>query len=200
MVKIFKFVCATGIILAFSMAMMRYASAKDRIFVGKVIDADTKEPIEGAVVVASWLEATSTLLGDESTRFKDVKETLTNRNGEWSIVGEEGRMHNPYPYLSRITPIYYTREPEFIIFKPGYCSWPNGFSIDGCKGSLKPGGNGEIDEGKIIELPKLTNREDRLQAQSISLPGGEGALEKMGELIRLINEERKSLGLPETLR
>jgi hypothetical protein len=53
---------------------------------------------------------------------------------------------------------------------------------------------------KTFELPKLTNREDRIRAQSISIPAGEGALEKIGELIRLINEERQSLGLPETLR
>jgi hypothetical protein len=49
-------------------------------------------------------------------------------------------------------------------------------------------------------LPKLTNREDRIKAQSISIPAGEGALQKLGELIRLINEERRNLGLPETLK
>ncbi len=53
--------------------------------------------------------------------------------------------------------------------------------------------------GKTIELPKLPDmmsREDVLMA----IPGpviGEGSLEKQKEFIRLINEEKKNLGLPE---
>src|SRR5512139_120753 len=76
--------------------------AKDITFRGRVIDYDTKEPIEGAVVVASWLEARQTISGD-STRLKDVKETLTDKNGEWSISGEEGQPHTEHPYYDFFT-------------------------------------------------------------------------------------------------
>ena len=62
------------------------SSAYAATFKGKVIDADTREPIEGAVVVAVWHEATSTISG-ESTRLKDVEECLTDKNGEWTIDG-----------------------------------------------------------------------------------------------------------------
>ena len=54
--------------------------------------------------------------------------------------------------------MYYTMEPEFIIFKPGYCCWPEGFAIDACYEKLKPKEAGEIMEGKTIELPRLREK------------------------------------------
>jgi hypothetical protein len=194
-----KFGLPMVFIFTWLVTMMPCAFAKDRIFHGKVIDYETREPIEGAVVVAYWDEGRATLAG-QSTRLKDVKETLTDKNGEWSISGPEGRLNDPNPIFSLVTGIHYTQEPQFIFFKPGYCPWPQGFFIDACKDKLEPGGTGEVMEGKTIELPKLTDREDRIKAQSISIPAGEGALQKLGELIRLINEERRNLGLPETLK
>jgi hypothetical protein len=47
-------------------------------------------------------------------------------------------------------------------------------------------------------LPKLTNRTDRLRAQGIWPPmvgGDEETERKIKEFIRLINEERRNLGL-----
>jgi len=179
--------------------------AHAKTFRGKVIDADTKEPIEGAVVVAYWYKARTTPLGEESMTLKGVKETLTDKNGQWTITGPKGRMHDLFPYFSTITGIYYTQEPSFIIFKPGYCSWPQGFYIDACRDKIKPGGNGKIIEGETIELSKLTKREDRLRALSVGPifantndPGKERQfLKKQIEFLRLIDEERKTLGLSE---
>jgi hypothetical protein len=114
-----KYFLATLVILIGFFSMIPYTSAKDWTFRGKVIDFDTKQPIEGAVVVASWDEETPTLAGP-STRYKDVKETLTDKNGEWSMVGPKGKSYDPYPYVSLILGIYYTKHPDFIIFKPGY--------------------------------------------------------------------------------
>lgn len=166
-------------------------------FHGKVVDYETREPIEGAAVVVYWYSARPDWFG-ENSYLKEVKETLTDRNGEWSIKGEKGREGPIIPcFVFGVAGLRYTREPEFIVFKPGYCSYPGGFSVDACKGKLKLRGNSELREGKTIELPKLTKREDRVRAQNVSIPGGPGALEKMKELIRLINEERKNLGLRE---
>ena len=195
MAKIFRIVLAIGTIIFLSMVMINLVTAKDKVFGGRVIDADTKEPIEGAVVVASWNEEKWIPLGEWMVRPKDVKETLTNKNGEWSIKGPAGGENSLSYYLSLISVLYHTTEPQFIIFKPGYCSWPKGFGIDVCMDRLKPGGNGEIHKGKsVIELPELKKKEDRLKV----LPGpvsGEGALEKQREFIRLLNEESGSLGL-----
>ena len=171
------------------------ALARDITFRGKVIDADTKEPIEEAVVVVFWYEARETIAG-ESTRLKDVKETLTDKNGEWSITGPKGRDYMPVPYLSFLTGMYYTREPQLIIFKPGYCSWPKGFSIDSCKGKMKSIGEGEVMEGKAIELPEVSGK-DRIMNLPHPLVGERVPFEKEKEFIRLINEERRKLGLGE---
>ena len=170
--------------------------AHGKTFSGRVIDADTQEPIEGAVVVVYWHEARRTSIGDLSSRPKDVKETLTDKNGGWSVTGPAGGENTISYYLALITGMYYTMEPEFIIFKPGYCCWPEGFAIDACKGKLKSSGPGEIMEGKTLELPRLRRERDR-RRNIPGIAGGENALEKQKELIRLINEERRKLGLPE---
>ncbi len=166
-------------------------------FEGKVVDAETKEPIEGAVVVAVWHEETATIAGP-SSRFKDVKETLTNKNGQWVMRGPKG-IEAGYiiTIFSFLTGVHFTESPEFIIFKPGYCSWPQGFSIEACKSKLEPAGNGEIIEGKTIELPKLTNKEDRRIASSIwpSLAGGDlETAKKLKNFVKLLDQEEKSLG------
>jgi hypothetical protein len=125
-------------------------------FKGRVIDAETKEPIEGAVVVARWNKEKGMFI-ETVTKLKDVKETLTDKNGEWTIKGPEGHEsgHPLYVIVSHIPFVYYTLKPSFIIFKPGYCSYPGGFGIAACRG-LKPGGKGPIIEGTTIELPRLT--------------------------------------------
>ncbi len=194
-----KIIFLSTVVLIFGLVLfMTCASGKDKTFHGRVVDAETKEPIVGAVVVAYWYEARATISG-ESTRYKDVKEILTDKNGEWSITGPKGsRGSNFMAYLTFFTGAHYTREPSFIIFKPGYCSYPNGVSIESCKG-MKFSGDGEIMEGKALELPKLLknmNKVDRLRV----IPGpvaGEGSLEKQREFIRLLNEESRNLGIPE---
>jgi len=171
---------------------------KDRTFHGQVIDAETRKPIEGAAVVIHWVEARGTVAG-ESTRFKDVKEILTDKEGKWAITGPEGSEGNDLiAYLTFFTGIHYTRKPDFIIFKPGYCSYPGGLSIEACKG-IKFSGSGETMAGKTAELPRLPNlmnREDRLRM----MPGpvaGEGSIQKQREFLRLLNEESRNLGIPE---
>ncbi len=166
-------------------------------FHGKVIDADTREPIEGAVVVAYWYEARATIAG-EDTRLEEVKETMTDKEGKWSIEGTRGQEpSNSLALFTFLTGAHYTREPLFIVFKPGYCSFPSGFSVRACQEKLKPDGASEIYEGKTVELPKLIDsREDRLR----NMPGpvaGKGSLEQQKEFIRLLNQESRNLGIPE---
>jgi hypothetical protein len=167
-------------------------------FRGKVIDADTKEPIEGVVVVASWNEERATPAGPTS-RLKDVKEILTNKNGEWVIEGPKGRDGgNITAIFTFLTGTYYTLPPEFIIFKPGYCSYPAGYGIAACKEKMKTYNFTKSENiGETVELPRLTNREDRVKAQRIGpIYDGKDIISKQKEFIRLLNEEKKYLGLP----
>lgn len=105
-----------GLIIAlFFILEVSGAVAKDRAFRGKLIDFDTKRPLEGAVVVAYWVN----LKGDSF--IKDVKEALTDNNGEWSIIGEEGDGPRQHPL-----PSFTQRgsddilQPQFMMLKPGY--------------------------------------------------------------------------------
>ncbi len=139
--------------------MIIFTSAFGATFNGIVIDADTKLPIEGAVVVASWSEERATPAGPTS-RSKDVKETLTDKNGMWRINGPKGgEVGNIKAIFSFLTGTYFTNPPEFIVFKPGYCSWPAGFGINSCKEKIKPVGSNKIAAGVTVELPRLIARD-----------------------------------------
>ncbi len=172
---------------------------------GHVIDADTKLPIDGAVVVASWSEEQGSFTGGTS-RLHDVKETLTDKNGAWSLSGPRGTsrgfLSNVYTILTLLTGTYYTLPPEFIVFKPGYCSFPKGYQIESCKGKLKPeGGPDSIIAGEMVELPRLTNREDKLRNipgyiyDDIGPKSHKEIIRSQKEFIRLLQEEYRNLGL-----
>ncbi len=155
---------------------------------GKIIDIETKEPIEGAVVLAVWERAYRTPAGD-NTYFYEAKEVLTDKEGNFEIPA--------YRPINLLPIISYIRGPNFTIFKPGYLSLsdryldeniidkPAEFKRDGKIYRLSPG---------LIELPKLKTREERLK----TLPSGlmyEEAEKKVKNYMHLINVERRNLGL-----
>jgi hypothetical protein len=201
MIKAPKFIVSTVVIIICQITIMSCAFAKDRTYSGIVIDAETKGPIKGAVVVAVWDEERAGIAGPD-TRFKDVKEALTDKDGKWSIVGPEGDTDKLIPGLLTLTGVYMTRTPEFIVFKPSYCPWPKGFYINACKGKLKPEGNAKVSDGEAVELPKLINKEDRMMAIPSSEYGTEPNrriefLKKQKEFLKLLNMEERNLGLSE---
>ncbi|MBI4680040.1 MAG: hypothetical protein HY753_02210 [Nitrospirae bacterium] len=178
-------------------------------FKGKVIDAETKEPIEGAVVVVVYKKHSliSGPGGGYSSVIK-VKENLTDKNGEFYFAS----------YSTVIQPNSVEDYAEFIIYKPGYGSYPNyHMTPHGLNAvnkelffSKEMGSAGELEmwvkEEKgpqlkmlkiifgIVELPKLKTREERLRSIP-SLPSELEFLEEQKRLIQLINEEEVNLGL-----
>jgi len=95
------------------------AYGANRTFKGKLIDADTLEPIEGAVVIAIRTKTRAFFI-DSDTRFKDLKETLTDKKGEWAITGPEGSAHTVFPGCFQYIGIFIRRVPYFLFYKPGY--------------------------------------------------------------------------------
>lgn len=91
----------------------------DKTFQGKIVDAETLKPIEGAVVVAVWRKSRAMFI-DTFSKFKDAKETRTDKNGEWSITGPEGDEDKAVPTLLYFVGIYMTEKPSLIYYKPGY--------------------------------------------------------------------------------
>ncbi|MBI5676507.1 MAG: hypothetical protein HZC48_11920 [Nitrospirae bacterium] len=132
-------------------------------FSGKVIDLETKEPIEGAVVVVIWWKRVITgSPGGPTTYLQDIKETLTDKNGKYYMEEYKGFTINPLATI---------KNPEFLIYKPGYCVLPESFvDIPACD-NMKPRTNyydALVKGGTLIELPRLKTREERLRANMIS--------------------------------
>lgn len=80
---------------------------------GRVIDAETKEPLEGAVVLAVWERYYRTPMGDDPY-FYEAKEVLTDKDGRFDMPW--------YVSFNLLPLISYIEGPEFTIFKPGYGS------------------------------------------------------------------------------
>ncbi len=99
--------------------LIQSACTRDVTHHGKVVDAETLEPIQGAVVVTIWRKTRIVFLIASTTDFKDAKEALTDKNGEWAITGPEGD-ENKAAWLLRFIGVYATTKPQIIIYKPGY--------------------------------------------------------------------------------
>ncbi len=86
--------------------MIFLATDCDAEITGKVVDAETGEPIESAVVLVEWI-ITKGLPGMSYSESYEVKEELTDKEGKVSISG----VLNPF------TRRYLT------IYKKGYVAW-----------------------------------------------------------------------------
>lgn len=77
---------------------------------GTVVDAETGQPIEGAVVLVQWT-VTKGLGLTYHERYK-VIEVITDKEGKFTVSG----VYNPLVDL-----------PEVVIYKKGYVAWRNDF-------------------------------------------------------------------------
>ena len=81
-------------------------------FKGKVIDADTGEPIEGVVVMLIWYRDHAFSMAE----YFQSRETLTDKAGMFYLKGRNKINFNP---LTRVG------EPFLIVYKGGYKSFRN---------------------------------------------------------------------------
>ena len=145
----------------------------DGPYEGRVIDAETGEPIEDVIVLGKWDREYITP-GGAVHEYYDARETVTDKNGEFSIPGKGLLL------ASNITPM------DVLIFKAGYeylhTTWL-GLKIDGIfKEKIKWEGN-----KAIIPLKKLTIEERKRQGTPSrpSIP-----IEEMKLMTEEINKER----------
>lgn len=94
-------------ILSLLQAGCFYAVRYDGPYRGKVVDATTKEPVEGVVVLGTWYTETPTLAG-ATHQYNDAQEAVTDKNGDFLIEGKGLRV------MSRLLPVY------IMLFKSGY--------------------------------------------------------------------------------
>jgi hypothetical protein len=150
----------------------------------KVIDRDSKQPIEGAAVVAVWWQQ-SPHVGHYMRDIYDAQDAITDQQGNFTIAGIVGGSVNP---LAKI------EEPIFTVFKPGYETYrarriPSS-TEDGQKilqlGSLALGTRQERIRNLDLLLPVECNSERKTRC----VPQ-----EKLLNLLELSNIERTRLGL-----
>jgi hypothetical protein len=172
-------------------------------FQGKVIDAASKSPLSGAVVVVMYYSSPIiTGPGGGSPYIIHVKEALTDEDGMFRIPS----------YTTLIQPNSVEHKADFIIYKPGYGKLPSSkvtpdihFLDPEIYFSRTLGETGEMhwrsgSQSKdipvtygIVELPKLETKEERLKA----IPGRPSGFyeENLPLLYEAINEEHNRLGV-----
>jgi hypothetical protein len=149
---------------------------------GKVVDLETGEPIEGAVVVAEW-----TL----THRFCDAKETVTDKNGEFILP--KGSCFSFWPF-TEMDPA------RVVVFKPGYLGYPPLGALPEERRARMPGFTGhefrDKEQYNLIKLGRPKIRDDRESTLGNADLSGDKTFSRLPILIKLLNEERKNLGLP----
>ncbi len=111
-----KIIIFAILIIAFLFTSSAYAGEviySKPAFHGRVIDTDTKQPIEEAVVVVLYHKRSTFSLnpGGTSAYVTKAKETLTDKNGEFY-----------FPAYSETMFLNEAVDTQFIFFKPGYMS------------------------------------------------------------------------------
>jgi hypothetical protein len=142
-----------GIHLLVAVMFALFATGCSKTYRGLVLDADTRQPLEGVVVIVTWSEETTTV-GATHTNLKLAKEVLTDKEGRWQVKGPRGAsgefMENFMAIFTLVTGTWYTLAPNKALFKPGYCSYPDSTIIESCRERMK-----YYDD--IVELPRLTD-------------------------------------------
>lgn len=159
----------------------RYLDRPRGPYRGQVVDAETKAPLAGAVVVVHWLR-------DRVYPFHSVAENYAVRE---TITDAEGRFFLDVRDVEEGAPRR-TRRPGFFIFLPGYGAYP--------KKHVSPRGfTGGIFEspGTVVELPRIEDREERRKHLFLFGHGdfSDKPFKDLPELVRGINAERIAIGL-----
>ncbi len=167
-----------------------HASA-DGPYRGRVIDAETKEPLVGAVVLIYWNRHAPGIGHGPLESFLGAEETLTDDRGAFVVARNPPQTWIPGTWRST---------PYMTIFLPGYAYFPRYYKTD----PPSPGrfaGLLKIMEDREVtfELPRLKTREERLKATDTVNPLVVPP-DLMPHFVHLLNEELKQLNLPPVYR
>jgi len=151
-------------------------------YMGKVVDKETEEPIEGAVVFMPFYTKSGNV-GGSTSYYADAVEVQTDNKGDFLIP----------PYTVRVNhPLHsWDLYPNPIVFKPGYGAYPghHGTTLSHYK-------NHEFPENELvtIKLPKLKTRKEKIDNLSNLYPGS-APQSAYKTLRQLEQDERKEAGL-----
>lgn len=153
--------------------------AYDGTHSGRVVDADTGEPVEGVVVLGVWKSEWATVAGGTSD-YHDARETVTDKDGNFSIPGQGVLL------FSNVGPM------RSNIFKAGYkylsFYWHTLKKRQGELMKVK-----WEDNTPIIPLKKLTMEERK--RQGVPSPPDEASLKEVVLWLKEIDKDRAERGL-----
>jgi hypothetical protein len=158
----------------------RYLDRPRGPYRGQVIDAKTKSPLVGAVVVALWRRNRVYPFHSVAENYA-VRETVTAADGHFVLDAKDVEEAAPRR----------TYHPEFLIFIPEYGAFP--------RSHVAPLGYiGGIFErpGAVIELPRLLSRDERRKNLLSFGPHSysDTPFKDLPELMRRFNSERIAVG------
>ncbi len=164
-----------GLLLLWGVGCVTVGSAQEKWgpFRGQIVDAETGQPLAGAVVLTVWWEAIFSPLGHPTEKFYDAREAVTDAAGRFEIA----RLSVPFWKLG-------IQPPRFSLFAPGYA--PQRETV------TPPAGERFVDP-TVVQMRRLKTREERihnLYRYPPSIPD-----EKMPRLLEAVSKERMALGL-----
>lgn len=152
---------------------------------GKVVDAQTGEPIEGAVVLIGFYTK-SFSVGGPVYRFADAFETLSDAKGEFRFP--------PNRITSFKVMRIWDKNSRITIFKPGYGAYPGHYKTFSAP-KLTPSRFLPEDEHITFHLPKLLTLEERKEnLYKIQKPAGISN-DRIPILRKLEDQEYLNVGL-----
>lgn len=111
-----------------------------------VVDADTKEPLEGVVVVADWRLEGAGMEGGTNGQLM-LLETVSDSSGVFHFDGW-GPTKAPIGWLG-------DADPDILLFKPGYKFTLAQNPFRGLPHDMPTGVRTSIYDGKVIEMQKF---------------------------------------------
>ncbi|UCG79070.1 MAG: hypothetical protein JSV21_04380 [Nitrospirota bacterium] len=181
--KYCKKTCIVGLLLLVAFLLLTSTIAhRYGPYYGRVIDANTKKPIEGAAVLVSYSTEMASV-GGPVEYYADAIEVVTDNNGEFRV---------PANWIIKFRPIsWWDKNPSFTIFKPGYGCFPWHKAIEK---EYHPGWSLPPDKYVTVELPSVINesRENRLN-NATCVPSSSVPQHKHRKLRELLDVEMDSL-------
>jgi hypothetical protein len=157
----------------------------------QVVSAETKQPLEGVVVLAWWTRHVRSL-GGPSEEYRDSQEVLTDTDGRFRIDSR---------WFFSLNPLVFFRGPFFAMFKSGYgdFGWPGYAGSETWpkekRAALQTAAQLLQREGIVLEMPAQVSAEQRkeylkhIEIQVLTVP-----LDKRPLLQKAVVEERRALG------
>lgn len=118
---------------------------------GQIVDAETNQPIDGAVVVAQWvLFHIGPGHGGHKSRIH-IHETVTDKDGHYAIPAWGPKARLPMTEL-------HDRDPEILIFKSGY----EPMTVSNRLVSTVRSDSLRVSEwdGRVIQLKRISDQEN----------------------------------------